>query len=53
MSALVSNGDYPVNIDLLMVCKKRKAYQRVINRLCETGLIKQATLDSLAIAQIN
>lgn len=53
LSALVSNGDYPVNIDLLMVCKKRKAYQRVINRLCETGLIKQATVDALAIAEIN
>lgn len=53
LSALVSNGDYPVNIDLLMVCKKRKAYQRVINRLCETGMIKQATVDALAIAQIN
>ena len=53
LSALVSNGDYPVNIDLLMVCKKRKAYQRVINRLCETGLIQQATVDALAIAQIN
>lgn len=53
LSALVSNGDYPVNIDLLMVCKKRKAYQRVINRLCETGMIQQATVDALAIAQIN
>ncbi len=53
LSAIVSNGDYPVNIDLLMVCKKRQAYQRVINRLCETGLIKDATLDSLAIAEIN
>lgn len=53
LSALVSNGDYPVNIDLLMVCKKRKAYQRVINRLCETGLIQRATVDALAIAEIN
>ena len=53
LTALVSNGDYPVNIDLLMVCKKRKAYQRVINRLCETGLIKTATVDALAIAEIN
>ena len=53
LSALVSNGDYPVNIDLLMVCKKRKAYQRVINRLCETGMIKEATVDALAIAEIN
>ena len=53
LSALVSNGDYPVNIDLLMVCKKRKAYQRVINRLCETGMIQQATVDALAIAEIN
>lgn len=53
LSALVSNGEYPVNIDLLMVCKKRKAYQRVINRLCETGLIQQATVDALAIAEIN
>lgn len=53
LSAIVSNGDYPVNIDLLMVCKKRKAYQRVINRLCETGMIKQATVDALAIAEIN
>ena len=53
LSALVSNGDYPVNIDLLMVCKKRKAYQRVINRLCETGMIQRATVDALAIAEIN
>lgn len=53
LSALVSNGDYPVNIDLLMVCKKRQAYQRVINRLCETGLINTATIDALAIAEIN
>ena len=36
-----------------MVCKKRKAYQRVINRLCETGMIQQATVDALAIAEIN
>ena len=53
LSALVSNGDYPVNIDLLMVCKKRKAYQRVINRLGETGMIQHATVDALAIAEIN
>ena len=53
LSALISNGDYPVNIDLLTICKKRKAYQQVINRLCESGLIKTATLDSLAIAEIN
>ena len=53
LSALVKNGDYPVNIDLLTICKKRQAYQKVITRLCETGLIKQATLDSLAIAEIN
>ncbi len=53
LSALVQNGDYPVNIDLLTICKKRQAYQRVISRLCETGLIEQATLDSLAINEIN
>ena len=53
ISALVTNGDYPVNIDLMMVCKKRQAYQKVINRLCETGLIQKATIDSLAIAEIN
>ena len=53
LSALVKNGDYPVNIDLLTICKKRQAYQRVISRLCDTGLIEQATLDSLAIAEIN
>ena len=27
--------------------------QQLINRLCETGMIKQATVDALAIAQIN
>ncbi len=53
LSAIVSNGDYPVNIDLSMVCKKRVAYQNVINRLCQSGLINQATIDSLAIAEIN
>lgn len=53
LSAIISNGDYPVNIDLLTICKKREAYQQVINRLCESGMINKATLDSLAIAEIN
>ena len=53
LSAIISNGDYPVNIDLLTICKKREAYQQVINRLCESGLINAATIDSLAIAEIN
>ena len=53
LSAIISNGDYPVNIDLLTICKKREAYQQVINRLCESGMINKATIDSLAIAEIN
>ena len=53
LSAIISNVDYPVNIDLLTICKKREAYQQVINRLCESGMINKATIDSLAIAEIN
>ena len=53
LSAIISNGDYPVNIDLLTICKKREAYQQVINRLCESRMINKATIDSLAIAEIN
>lgn len=53
LSALIQNGDYPVNIDLTTICKKRQAMQKIVDRLCETGLIKSTVLNPETINQIN
>lgn len=38
INAIVSNGDYPYNIDFATVCKKRKALDTVLNQLVSEGL---------------
>lgn len=37
LSALVKNGDYPVNFDLSTRCKKRKYFQKVIETMAIQG----------------
>lgn len=39
LSAMVKNGDYPVNFDLTAICKKKEATYRVIDKLCKNGAI--------------
>lgn len=52
-SAMVKNGDYPINIDLSTICKKRVALQKVLNKLVKRNLIKDVSLSPENIATIN
>lgn len=51
--AYVSNGDYPMNIDLQLSCKKRIAYEAIINRMIETGLMADVRMSGEFIGEIN
>lgn len=53
MSALVNNGDYPVNIDLALICKKRVAYMNLMTRLIEDGIFDMVNYKGEAIADVN
>lgn len=53
MSALVNNGDYPVNIDLALICKKRVAYMNLMTRLIEDGIFDMVNYGGEAIADVN
>ncbi len=51
--AYVSNGDYPMNIDLQLSCKKRIAYEMIINRMIESGLMGDVRMSGEFIGEIN
>ena len=53
LHAIVNNGDYPVNIDLALICKKRVAYMQVMKDLIDNGIMEQVKYDGVAIAKIN
>lgn len=53
MSAIVNNGDYPVNIDLSLICKKRVAYMNLMGRLIRDGVFDKVNYDGAAIAEVN
>ena len=53
MSTIVNNGDYPVNIDLSLICKKRVAYMNLMSRLIRDGIFDQVNYDGAAIAEVN
>ena len=53
MSAIVNNGDYPVNIDLSLICKKRVAYMNLMSRLIRDGVFDKVNYDGAAIAEVN
>lgn len=52
-SAMVNNGDYPLNIDLSTICRKRKALTRVLNELVKRDLIGGLSLTADNIVKIN
>lgn len=52
-SAMVTNGDYPLNIDLSTICRKRKALTRVLNELVKRNLINDVSLSQENIVKIN
>lgn len=53
LSALVTNGEYPVNIDLQLICKKRVAYMKLMSRLLQDGVFGKVKYDGETIALIN
>ena len=53
MSSIVNNGDYPVNIDLSLICKKRVAYMHLMSRLIQDGVFDKVNYDGSAIAEVN
>lgn len=53
ISSIVNNGEYPVNIDLALICKKRVAYMNLMNRLIEDGIFDKVNYGGEAIAKVN
>lgn len=44
LSAMVKNGDYPVNFDLSSICKKRTAMSKLIDKLAKRGSLDNGTV---------
>ena len=44
LSAMVKNGDYPVNFDLSSICKKRVAMSTLIDKLAKRGSLDNGTV---------
>jgi hypothetical protein len=59
MSAMVKNGDYPVNFDFTSICKKRQSMSMVIEELAKrkngdgTRVLDEIDLDAKALWTIN
>lgn len=53
LHSFVTNGDYPVNIDFLTICKKREAYMHVLTDLIDHGIFDKVAFDGAAIATTN
>lgn len=53
LHSFVTNGDYPVNIDFLTICKKREAYMHVLTDLISDGVFDQVAFNGAAIAATN
>lgn len=53
ISTLVNNGDYPVNLDLQLICKKRVAYMHMLTRLIDDGVFERVDFKGSAIADLN
>ena len=53
LSSIVNNGEYPVNIDLALICKKRVAYMRLMAKMIEDGVFGDVKYDGDAIAEVN
>ena len=44
LSAMVKNGDYPVNFDLSSICKKREAMSKLVDILAKSGSLDNGTV---------
>lgn len=52
-SVVKANGDYPMNMDFSLVCKKRRPLDAVLNSLVEQGLAEKFALDKESIVVLN
>ena len=52
-SVVKANGDYPMNMDFSLVCKKRRPLDAVLNSLVEQGLAEKFALDKESIVGLN
>ena len=52
-SVVKANGDYKMNLDFSLVCKKRRALDAVFNRLIEMGMINTFDFGQEEIVRIN
>lgn len=52
-SVIKENGDYAMNLDFSLVCKKRRTLDAVLNEMIKRGMINSIPDDPDAIATIN
>lgn len=52
-SVIKTNGEYAMNLDFSLVCKKRRTLDAVLNEMIARGMIETATDDPVFIAQVN
>ena len=53
MSILVANGDYVINFDLSATCKKKVAYQDIIETFARAGIFDNRSLSPEDIAKVH
>ena len=53
LSAMVKNGDYPVNFDFTTICKKRVNMQRIIDRMVEKSKANDNGTYTIDLSQDN
>ena len=51
--SLVKNGEYPVNVDFMTICKKRQAYMKVLTDLIDDGTFASVSYSPEAIVDVN
>ena len=52
-SVIKKNGDYAMNLDFSLVCKKRRTLDAVLNEMIKRGTLKDIPNDATSIATIN
>ena len=52
-SVIKQNGEYAMNLDFSLVCKKRRTLDAVLNRMIAKGMIESLPDDNTIIAKIN
>ena len=53
VSVIVKNGDYAMNLDIALVCKKRTALNAVLNALVQSNDLSVYTLTETDVAELN